>query len=112
MPEKHFNAAQGISGCGPAFVALFVESLVDAGVNQGLSRDLAFKLATSTVLGTGQLFNQTGISPADLKYKICSPGGVTIAGVVSLEESNFRNAVIKAHSRTVEKTAEMENCQK
>ena len=50
MPEKHFNAAQGISGCGPAFVALFVESLVDAGVKQGLSRDLAFKLASSTVL--------------------------------------------------------------
>ena len=112
VPEQQFNAAQGISGCGPAFVALFVESLVDAGVNQGLSRDLAFKLASSTVHGTGQLFKQTGVSPADLKYKICSPSGVTIAGVMSLEESNFRNAVIKAHSRTVERTAEIENLQK
>ena len=108
VQEKYFNAAQGISGCGPAFIAMFIESLVDAGVREGLSRDVSSKLAAQTVYGTGKLMLETDASPSDLKYRVCSPGGVSIAGVVSLEHSAFRSAVIQAHRTTIEKTAEIE----
>jgi len=108
VQEKYFNAAQGISGCGPAFIAIFIESLVDAGVREGLSREVASKLAAQTVYGTGKLLLETDASPADLKYRVCSPGGVSIAGVIALEQAGFRSAVLQAHRTTIEKTAEIE----
>ena len=108
VDEKLFNCAQGISGCGPAFVALFVESLVDAGVREGLSREVASKLAAHTIYGTGKLLAESECTPAELKYKVCSPGGVTIAGVASLEENSFRATVMRAHRSTMDQTARME----
>ena len=96
IDSKVFSVAGTISGCGPAFVAMFIEALGDAGVKYGLKRDVAYRLASKVVSGTGELQLATGAHPAAMKDTVCSPGGTTIKGVTSLEENGFRAAVIKA----------------
>ena len=107
MAEKLIDAGSAISGCGPAFVALFIEALADAGVACGLSRVDALKLVEATVSGTARHMLQTGMHPGVMKDAVCSPGGTTIQGVRALEEGGFRasamNAVIKAYEKTVNK---------
>ena len=95
--EEHLmNAGMAVSGCGPAFVDLFVEAMADAGVAEGLSRRDAMLLAAQTVLGAAKLILESGRHPGELKDAVCSPGGTTIRGVRKLEEKGFRSAVIEA----------------
>ena len=96
IESKVFSVAGAMSGCGPAFASMFIEALGDAGVKYGLKRDVAYRLASKVILGTGELQMATGAHPAAMKDAVCSPGGTTIKGVTSLEENGFRSAVIKA----------------
>jgi pyrroline-5-carboxylate reductase len=106
IPEKLMDAASALSGCGPAFVDLFLEALSDGAVACGLPRDKALRYAEQTVLGSAKLALESGEHPAVLKDKVCSPGGSTIAGVRALEKGAFRaaamEAVIAAFGRTKE----------
>ena len=85
-----------ISGCGPAFAAMFIEALSDGAVLHGLSRELSYKLASQMVVGTGKLQLMTGRHPGAMKDGVCSPGGTTIVGVTTLERKGLRSAVIDA----------------
>lgn len=85
-----------ISGCGPAFAAVFIEALADAGVKYGLGRETACRLASQMIVGTGRLQLETGLYPGALKDAVCSPGGTTIKGIQALEERGFRAAVLGA----------------
>ncbi|MEA5511057.1 pyrroline-5-carboxylate reductase [Crocosphaera sp. UHCC 0190] len=96
VPESMMDGVTGLSGSGPAFVALMIEALADGGVAAGLPRAIAAKLALQTVLGTAKLIHETGLHPAQLKDNVTSPGGTTIAGVGKLEEKGFRSALIEA----------------
>lgn len=96
LPESLLNAVTGLSGSGPAYIALVVEALSDGGVAAGLPRAIATKLAIQTVLGTAQLLHQTGLHPAELKDRVTSPGGTTIAGIAQLEKSGLRSGLIEA----------------
>lgn len=96
VPESMMDAVTGLSGSGPGYVALMIEALADGGVAAGLPRAIAMQLALQTVRGTAQLLQQEGIHPGELKDRVTSPGGTTIAGIAQLERSGFRSAVIEA----------------
>lgn len=96
LPSYQMKAGGSISGCGPAFVYMFIEAMADGGVSLGLPRDVAYKLASQTLIGSGIMQKETALHPGILKDQVCSPGGITIKGVETLEANGFRNAVIKA----------------
>ena len=96
LPEKHMDAVTGLSGSGPAYVALMIEALTDGGVKMGLPRTTALKLAAQTVLGTAKMIMQADIHPSRLKEMVTSPGGTTIEGVTVLETGAFRGTLIEA----------------
>jgi len=107
LPEAQIDAATALAGCGPAFVYIFIEALAEAGVSMGLSREVALQLATQTVKGSANMVGKMKEHPAILKEKVCSPGGSTIAGVISLEQTGFRSSVIEATRCAKQRTQEL-----
>ncbi len=96
IDEKLMDAVTGLSGSGPAYVLTIIEALSDAGVKNGLSRDVATGLAAQTLYGTARLLLETHEHPAVLKEKVTSPGGTTIAGLQVLEQRGLRGALMDA----------------
>ena len=109
VSETLMDAVTGLSGSGPAYVALMIEALADGGVAVGLTRAMAQQLAIQTVLGTAKLLQETKIHPAELKDRVTSPGGTTIAGVSALEKAGFRSAVMEAVKASKERAQELGN---
>lgn len=94
--EKYLNMATALSGSGPAYVFLFIEALVDAGVHIGLPRDMAQELVIQTVLGSTRTAEKTGKHPADLRNMVTSPGGTTTEALLELEKGRFRSLLLEA----------------
>lgn len=103
LEETLLDAAGGVTGCGPAFAALFIEALADGAVACGLPRAQAYRYAAQMLKGTAELLLQSGDHPGVLKDRVCSPAGSTIQGVRKLEQSAFRAAVTDAVIASFEK---------
>ncbi|MEE1279588.1 MAG: pyrroline-5-carboxylate reductase dimerization domain-containing protein, partial [Oscillospiraceae bacterium] len=107
LDEKLIDAASAVSGCGPAFVYLFIQAMADGGVKCGLPRDKALAYAEQTVLGAAKLAIESGEHPEKLKDDVCSPGGTTIEGVRAMEEGKVRAAMIDAVTAAFEKSKKL-----
>jgi pyrroline-5-carboxylate reductase len=101
--EKYIDMATAVSGSGPAYIFLFIESLVEAAVHIGLPRDIAQELVLETLLGSGHLVQKSGKEPSELRRMVTSPGGTTAEALLQLEKGGFSDlilqAVIAAHNK-------------
>ena len=107
LPEALIDAGSALSGCGPAFVSLFIEALADGAVACGLTRQQATNYACQTLIGTARMLQETGMTPGALKDAVCSPGGSTIAGVAALAQGGLRAAAMQAVDAAFWRTKEL-----
>jgi len=105
--EKLMDVVTALSGSGPAYTYIIIESLTEGGVRMGLPRELAQKLSAQTLLGAAKMVLKTGMHPALLKDAVTTPAGVTVDGLMELEEGGIRVTLIKAVSRATEKSKEL-----
>lgn len=94
--EHYFNAITALSGSGPAYQYLIMESFADAAVRVGLPRDLALELVAQTAVGAGKMVQQTGRHPASLRDDVTTPAGCTIGGLLMLEDGKIRSVLARA----------------
>lgn len=104
VPERLLDAVTGVSGCGPAYLYLVAESLIDGAVLVGLSHDLARRLVVETMLGSARLLAETGELPEALRAAVTSPGGATAAGLRTLESRGVRSAFMEAVATATERS--------
>lgn len=107
IEESNMEAIIATSGSSPAYAYLFIEAMADAAVSFGIPRESAYRLAAQSLKGAASMVLETKEHPAVLKDAVCSPGGTTIEAVLKLEETQFRNSIIKAMTACYEKALEM-----
>lgn len=105
--EKYMDMATALSASGPAYVFLFIEALIDAGVYVGMPRDMARTLALQTVFGSTRLVMETGRHPAELKDMVVSPGGTTAEALRVLEEQGVPAAIVAAVDAAFKKSVQL-----
>ncbi len=107
LEEHLIDAGTALSGCGPAFVYLFIEALAEGAAQCGVPQEMVVELAAGTVLGAAKMVLQGEKEPAELRENVCSPGGSTIEGVKSLEADDFRKIIYQAVEKSYIRTKEL-----
>ena len=107
LEERLFDAAGTVSGCGPAYVYMFIEAMADGAVACGVPRAKAMEYAAAAIAGAGMFALKSGQHPGALKDAVCSPGGSTIAGVKALEDGKFRGTVMDCIMAATKRTTEL-----
>jgi pyrroline-5-carboxylate reductase len=107
VTERNIDAVTGLSGSMPAYLYLVVESLIDAGVHQGLTREVSRQLVVGTFEGSAALLAQTGELPEELRAQVTSPGGTTAAGLRMLEGRAVRAAFLEAVAAATERSRQL-----
>ena len=93
IDESLMDAVTGLSGSGPGYIAMVVEALADGGIQAGLPKEIALALATETLSATASLLEQTGEHPAEIRKRVCSPGGTTLAGLATMEQDGVNRGI-------------------
>jgi len=107
LDENLLDAVTAVSGSGPAFFAYFIQAIAEAGIKNGLPKDVALKLASQTASGTGKLLLEKNISPDELIAMVASKKGTTIAGLSVLKSHKVKNSLIKAIDAAVKRSKEL-----
>lgn len=107
VQEKDMDAVTALSGSSPAYYFLVTEALIDAGVQLGLTRDVAEKLAATSAAGAGKMLAESGRDAGTLRANVTSPGGTTAAALRELEESGIRGAFFRAAQACADRSAEL-----
>jgi len=107
VSERNLDAVTGLSGSGPAYFYLVVEAMIEAGVHQGLSREMSRQLVVGTFEGSAALLAQSGESPEELRAQVTSPGGTTAAGLRMLEGRAVRAAFLEAVAAAAERSRQL-----
>lgn len=107
VPESLLDCVTGLSGSGPAYMYLVLESLIDGAVRLGLPGDIARELAAQTMLGAAKMVLESLEHPAKLKNMVTTPGGTTAAGLFALEEGALRSVLMKAVAAATQRSREM-----
>ena len=107
IDENLMDSFTAIAGSSPAYAYIMIEAMADGGVQQGIPRPQAYKMAAQAVLGAAKMVLDTERHPGELKDNVCSPGGTTIDAVAKLEERGFRTAIIQAMDVCAKKSKEM-----
>ena len=107
LEEKYQNQSTAVNGSGPAYMFLFAEALIDAGVKVGLPRDVARKLVVETMIGSALMLKETGKHPGVLRDMVTSPGGTTIAALKAFEEGGLRKATFEAVEDAVRRAEQL-----
>jgi pyrroline-5-carboxylate reductase len=107
VDEGYMDAITALSGSGPAYFALLAESMIEAGILLGLSREIATDLVVQTMLGTAKLLRDEKMHPVELREMVTSPGGTTIAAIRELEQAGVRAAFLNAIQAAMERSREL-----
>ena len=107
VTERNIDAVTGLSGPMPAYLYMVIEALIEAGVHQGLSRDISRQLVVDTFEGSAALLKETGESPEELRAQVTSPGGTTAAGLRVLENRAVRAAFLDAVAAAAERSRQL-----
>jgi pyrroline-5-carboxylate reductase len=107
IPESQFEAVTALTGSGPAFVATLIEAMVDAAIAMGFSAEMGYELVKQMVGGTLTMLYESPDHPCDLRWKVCSPAGTTIAGLRTLEKCGLRSSLIEAFVAAFERAKEL-----
>ncbi len=107
LPEELIDAGCALSGCGPAFVFMFIDALAKGAENCGLDRERAISYAVQTLIGSAKLLDSSDKTPTELRDAVCSPGGSTIEGVRTLNERDFDSIIQSAIKASFEKTKQL-----
>jgi pyrroline-5-carboxylate reductase len=107
VDEEYMDAITAVSGSGPAYFALLAESMIEAGILLGLSREIATDLVVQTMLGTAKLLRDERMHPVELREMVTSPGGTTIAAIRELEQAGVRAAFLNAIQAAMKRSKEL-----
>jgi len=107
VPEDVLDVVTGLSGSGPAYVYHLIEAMIHAGTELGLTGDLARRLAVQTLVGAARMLAESAEDPGELRRRVTSPGGTTMAALGVLEDRGFARAVRDAIGRAAERAREM-----
>ncbi len=103
IPETQFPIFGVIGGCSPAFAYIFIDAMARAAVKNGMPKKQALEVSAQAVLGSAKMILESGEHPWELTDRVCSPGGTTIEGVLSLQKDGFEAAVAAAVDAAFEK---------
>lgn len=105
--EEYIHIITALSGSGPAYVFLFMQAMIEAGIRGGLSYEVSYDAVLYTLAGAVEILKQNKENPVEWIYKVASPGGTTIEALATLEKNHFKYSVYEAIEQATKKSKEL-----